>query len=264
MGARYTGAHMAWEQSTSASFAARHATADAADAQRVLQSLEHVRIQLEEVVERTPPEMTVVLHSGMIALALSNPAIAATWAATAPSGRRYVTGWSGRREMHILSPAALRERAAEVSGSQEMLRLSGAALYARRTFAENTPELTQGHTPARSLAHARGELRWAWWLEGAGRWFAGQTAHGRAAISRRLREGGRPSFPPGLRDAALLGGTVFDLLAEQRGESAALTLATVLDAKGPGAAIERAFGARLVSIEGEWRSHLARLASAGR
>jgi hypothetical protein len=260
----HSGAHMAWEQSSSASFAARHDTADAPDAGRVLQSLERVRVQLEEVVERTPPEMTVILHSGKIALALSNPAIAATWAVTAPSGRRYVTGWSGRREIHVLSPAALRGRAAEASGSREMLRLSAAALYARRTFAENTPELRRGPTPVRSFTQARGGLRWAWLLEGAGRWFAGQTAHARAAIALRLRERERPSFPPGLRDAPLLGGTIFDLLAEERGEGAALTLATQLHPKGPGAAVERAFGARLMSVEGEWRSHLARLASAGR
>ena len=41
----------------------------------------------------------------------------------------------------------------------------------------------------------RRELRWAWLLEGAARWFGGQTAHARPAIARRLREGGPPQLP---------------------------------------------------------------------
>jgi len=205
-----------------------------------------------------------VLHPGMVALALSNPLILARCAATAPSGRRYVTGWAGRREIHVLSPETLRRRGSEVSGSREMLRLSAAALYAGRTFAESAWGAGQGPAIVRSLVESRRELRWAWHVEGAGRWFAGQTAHARPAIARRLREGRRPSFPPGLRDAPLLGGTVFDLLSEYEGEEAALELATAPDRRDPHAAIERAFRARLGSIDAEWRLHLARLASPGR
>lgn len=255
---------MPWEQSNSASFAARHGTGDTADAQRILRSLEHVRVQLEQLVDRLPEEITVVLHSGMVALALSNPLAGARWALTAPSGRRYVTGWAGRREIHVLSPEALRGRGGEVSGSREMLRLSAAALYAGRTFAESAWDVGSGPAVVRSLAQGRLELRWAWHLEGAGRWFAGQTAHARPAIARRLRERGRPSFPPSLRDAPLLGGTVFDLLTEYEGESAALQLATAPDGRGPAAALERAFGARLDSVDAEWRLHLGRLASPDR
>jgi hypothetical protein len=255
---------MAWEQSHSASFAARHGTGDTADARRILRSLEHVRIQLEQIVERLPQEVTVVLHPGMFALALSNPLVSVRWAATAPSGRRYVTGWAGRREIHVLSPEALRERGSEVTGSREMLRLSAAALYAGRTFAESAWEPGRGPGVVRTLAQGRRELGWAWHLEGAGRWFAGQTAHARAAIARRLREGGRPSFPPSLRDAPLLGGTVFDLLCDFEGEAAAVALATGPDGRGPVFAIERAFGARIESIDAEWRLHLGRLGAGGR
>jgi len=255
---------MPWEQSNSASFAARHGTADTADARRILRSLEHVRVQLEQIVDHLPEEITVVLHPGMAALALSNPLVGARWALTAPSGRRYVTGWAGRREIHVLSPEALRDRGGEVSGSREMLRLSAAALYAGRTFAEGAWNLGRGPAIVRSLTQGRLELRWAWHLEGAGRWFAGQTAHARPAIARRLREGGRPSFPPSLRDAPLLGGTVFDLLTEYEGETAAVQLATAPDGRGPAAAIERAFGARLDSVDAEWRLHLGRLAGRDR
>lgn len=202
-----------------------------------------------------------MLHPGMVALVLSNPLVAARWAATAPSGRRYVTGWAGRREIHVLSPEMLRRRGSEVTGSREMLRLSAAALYAGRAFAESAWDIGRGPVIVRSLAEGRRELRWAWHLDGAGRWFAGQTAHAQPAIARRLREGRRPSFPPAPRDAPLLGGTVFDLLSTYEGEQAAIALATAPDGRGPARALERAFGARLESIDAEWRLHLGRLAS---
>lgn len=256
---------MAWEQTTSASFQARHDTADADDAQRVLQSLEFARARLAPTFPRTPEEMTVVLHSRPAALALSNPLVLCSWLATAPSGRRYVVGWAGRHVIHVLSPAALRERVSAANhpaGSHEMLRLAAAALYARRVIAENTPGLARESAAVHPLIRARRELRWAWLVEGSARWYVGQTAYARAAIARRLRERGRPSFPPSRRDAPLLGGTVLDLLADEQGERAVARLTTRLHPQGPRAALERAFGRRLVHVEGDWRSHLARVASA--
>src|SRR5207248_8409840 len=94
--------------------------------------------------------------------------------------------------------------------------------------ADNNRQLSQVRSPARMVL----ELRWAWLLEGAARWFSGQTDHAGPAIARRLREGGRPSFPPGRREAALLGGTVIDLLARQEGERAALQFVTRLHPQG--------------------------------
>ena len=254
---------MAWDQSTSASFTARHDTDDADDAHRVLLSLEHTRDRLEPIFHRTPTEVTVVLHSRPAALALTNPMMLAHWGLAAPAARRLVTGWVGRSEIHVLSPAALRRRGAagaDGTDSQEMLRLSAPALYARRVIAENTPELLK----VMGLIRVRRELRWAWLIEGASRWYAGQTAHARAAIVRRLREGGRPAFPPTVRDAPLLGATVLDLLAAEQGDRAVARLATRLHPQGPRAALEQAFGRRLVHTEGDWRSHLSRLASSGR
>ena len=253
---------MPWEQSTSASFRARHDSGDVDDAHRVLQSLERARERLEPVFPRGPTEITVVLHTGPAALALSNPLLPLAWLATAPSGRRYVAGWAGRDEIHVLSPAALRRRASAVAGSHEMLGLAAAALYARRVIAESNPALARETTPTHPLIRLRRELRWAWLIEGSARWYVGQTAHARPAIVRRLREGGRPSFPPSLRDAPLLGGTVLDLLAAEQGDRAAARLATRLHPQGPRAALERAFGRPLVHTEGDWRSHLAQLASA--
>jgi hypothetical protein len=249
---------MTWVESVSPSFRARHESADADDADRVLYSLERARERLERIFPRTIPELTVVLHSGMVGLSLTNPLLPVSWIAAAPAARRYVAGWVGGRELHVLSPAALKTRASNVPGSREMLNLSPAALYARRVIIENNLELRQARLLRPGLA-----LRWAWLLEGGARWFAGQAEHARPAIARRLREGGRPSFPPGPRDAPLLGPTVIDLLALERGEQAVAQFVCRLHPHGANAALSKAFeGRSLTHTEGAWRSHLARLAGA--
>ena len=51
------------------------------------------------------------MHDSPHALALSNPLMPAIWGPTAKPARRYVTGWAGRHELHVLSPRALRDRA---------------------------------------------------------------------------------------------------------------------------------------------------------
>jgi hypothetical protein len=248
---------MTWVESGSPSFRARHDAELARDAGRVLDSLELARGQLSEVFPRTVDELTVVLHRNALSLALANPTLPLKRLATAPAARRYVAGWVGGGELHVLAPTSLEARASNVPGSREMLALTAPALYARRVIAENNRDLPRAHTPARLAA----ELRWAWLLEGAGRWFSGQTEHARPAIARRLREGRRPSFPPGIRDAPLLGGTVIDLLARERGEPAAAQLVTRLHPQGARAALTKAFAGRpFVHTEGAWRVHLARLA----
>jgi hypothetical protein len=250
---------MTWVESVSPSFRARHEAADADDADRVLYSLERARERLERLFPRHVGEMTVVLHRGALGLSFTNPLLPVAWLATAPAARRYVAGWAGARELHMLAPASLSARASNGPGSREMLELTPAALYARRVIAENNHELRE----ARPLARVALELRWAWLLEGGARWLAGQTEHARPAITRRLREGRRPAFPPGARDAALLGGTVIDLLAREEGEAAALRFVCRLHPRGPRAALYQAFrGRALAHTEGAWRSHLARIASA--
>ena len=95
--------------------------------------------------------------------------------------------------------------------------------------------------------------RLAWLAWGASEWFSGQTAHARPAIARRLREGRSPAFPPGRRDARLLGGTVIDLLVRERGEAEAVRLVDE-------GVLRHAFGgAPLREIEARWRTHLERL-----
>ena len=250
---------MAWVESFSASFRASHDSADADDADRVLDSLERQRDYLDGLFAHSVTDLTVVLHRGPWSLSFSNPLVPVTWLLTAPAARRYVAGWTVGNELHVLTPAVLRARASNVPGSREMLELSAAALYARRVVVENNENLRGARAPARASA----ELRWAWLLDGAGRWLSGQTDHARPAIARRLHEGARPSFPPTLRDAALLGGTVLDLLAREEGERAVAAFVSRLDPQGARAALTSAFGGRaLVHTEGAWRSHLARLASA--
>jgi len=124
---------------------------------------------------------------------------------------------------------------------------------------ENNHDLGRRMTPGRIAR----ELRWAWLLEGGARWFAGQTEYARPAIARRLHEGRRPSFPPGLRDAPLLGGTVIDLLAREQGIRATAQFVCRINPQGARPALSKAFDGRaLVHTEGAWRSHLARMAGA--
>ena len=247
---------MTWVESRLGGFRARHDESDARDARRVLESLSLAAARMEGLFARPVDEITVVLHGSVTSLTMTNPVMPLTWLMTDPAARRYVAGWAGATELHVLSPALLRGRASNVPGSREMLALSAAALYARRVIIDNNRDLR-----VIGVLRVRRELRWAWMVEGAARWFAGQTEHARPAIARRLHEGSAPRFPPGMRDATLLGGTVIDLLAREEGEPSVAAFVTRLHPKGPSAALADAFGGRpLRRSEEAWRSHLARLA----
>ncbi len=251
---------MPWIESASPSFRARHDSADAHDVERVLYSLERTRNHLSSCFRATGDDLTVVVHRSTLSLTMANPVLPIVWLATAPAARRYVAGWTSGQELHVLAPGALEARASNVPGSREMLELAAASLYARRVITGNNVELARARRPRRTML----ELRWAWLVEGAARWFSGQTEHARPAIARRLREGARPSFPPGVRDAPLLGGTVIDLLVREEGERAAVQLASHLHPQGQRAALSKAFRGRpFVHTEGAWRSHLSRWVGAG-
>ena len=98
-------------------------------------------------------------------------------------------------------------------GSREALLLTPQHEYAHLVVGANNPYLP----PPFSWSTFRRYVRWAWLCEGAATWLSGQAPLLRAAIVRRLREGGRPAFPPEPRDAMLLGGTVFGLLEQEHG-----------------------------------------------
>jgi hypothetical protein len=249
---------MSWQETTSPNFQARHDERDADAVVGVLEQLEAARERLERWFSPLPDGIAVILHPSPGQLALAQPAEPLLRRLTTPAARRYVAGWFTAREVHVLAPRLLAERASNVPGSREMLALTPAALYAQLVVGLANPGLPPPFRPRSALRQAR----WAWLSAGAGQWFSGQTAHARPAIGRRLREGGEPRFPPGLRDAQLLGGSVLDLLVREEGEAAAAALA-IADLHDPRELLEHAFrGRSFVHTAGAWRAHLARMAGA--
>jgi hypothetical protein len=247
---------VAWLETASDTFVARHDERDAPDIDRVLAQLEHARARLDERFPTGPEELAVIVHGVAAQLDAAEPWLPLQRRLTAPAGRRYLVGWAAERELHVLSPRLLAQRASNVEGSVELLMLAPAALLARRYVAANHP----GMPPPFGLRPFVRWLRWAWMLEGAAQFFSGQSRHVRPVVARRLREGGPPAFPPGRRDATLLGGTVFDLLAREEGEAACVALACGPHRDGPAGALARAFAGRpLRHTDAAWRSHLRRL-----
>jgi hypothetical protein len=245
-----------WSETPSATFVARHDTRDEADAERVLAQLEYARERLERLLEVDLGELAVVLHGSPAQLDAAQPWLPLQRRLTAPAARRYVVGWAAERELHVLCPRLLAHRASNVEGSLEMLMLAPSALLARRAVAQRHP----GFPPPVGPLRLRRWLRWAWFVEGAAQWLSGQTRHVRPAVARRLHDGGAPSFPPSSRDALLLGGTVFDLLAREEGERAVVKAAR----EGPATLLAEGFHGRgMRRTEDAWRSHLARIAEPG-
>ncbi|HZO06796.1 MAG TPA: hypothetical protein VFB52_10445, partial [Solirubrobacterales bacterium] len=136
--------------------------------------------------------------------------------------------------------------------SLEALRGTAERLYAQLVMAANNSALPPAWTPGRFYRY----LRWAWLVEGGAQYFARQVGLYRAAVLRRLREGSRPAFPPSPRDAVILGGTVFDLLENERGPQACERLVDGLLPGGPAVTLEDAFDARFRDIEDAWRDYL--------
>ena len=251
---------MAWVETASETFTARHDARDADDAAAVLAQLEAVRARLASTFPVAVGDLALVLHGSAAQLDAAQPWLPLFRRLTAPAGRRYLVGWTTATELHCLSPRLLARRASNVPGSIDLLMLAPSALYCRRVVGAANAQLPPPFGP-RSF---RRYLRWAWLVEGAAQFLSGQTPHVRPAVARRMREGPPPAFPPALGDATLLGGTVFDLLAREEGAPACVRLAGAADAGDPRAALERAFAGRaLRHTEGTWRAHLERLSRSG-
>jgi hypothetical protein len=243
-----------WTESSSPHFEARHEDSDERGTAAVLELLETTREALARVFPQVPEEVTVVMHATPFALSLAAPALSLAWLASRAPSRRYLAGWCATRTLHLLAPRALERRASAVPDSRDMLMMTPAALYAQLVIAANNRRLPPPLRPR----HAR----WAWLIWGAAAHFSGQNVFARPAIARRLRDQPAPRFPPVLRDAALLGGTVFDLLERERGPSAAVSLAFTRPEGSSARALERAFAGReLQHSQGVWRAHLSRLAA---
>jgi hypothetical protein len=246
---------MAWVETNSPSFEARHEAADANSVMALLQKLEEFRADMDGRFTETPGEVAVIVHGSAFMLTIAHPWLEWARLAASPASRRYFGGWFTRDEIHVLSPRLLEERASKVQGSAQALRLSPLHEYAHLVIGANNPELPPPFNP-RTF---RNYLRWMWLCEGAATWLAGQTEHLAPAITTRLREGKRPSMPPSHRDAMLLGGSIFDILEQASGPEACVELCSRLDPRGPAAAIERAFARPLGEVRRDWLSYLEEL-----
>ncbi len=243
---------MPWVETESLSFTARHEASHSEAAGRVLDDLEVFRGELEQRFDRVPGAVSVVIHPRPLALALAAPWLPLAQLVSAPAGRRYFAGWFARETIHVLGAEALERRASAVPGSREALLLTHRHEYAHLVLGANEPSLPPPFSPSTFRRY----VRMAWLCEGAAAHLAGQAPHLRPAVARRLREGGRPSFPPAARDAMVLGATVFDLLEREAGLDACVELALTPERSSSRLALERAFGRRLARIERSWRDHL--------
>lgn len=242
---------MPWLETPSLSFVARHEDGDEPCAERTLDALEELRIRLEDRFEQAPGGITVVIHPTTAWLAGAHPFLPAARAVSAPAGRRYIAGWAMSDELHCLNDEATAKRAA---GQESLAALQGTAerLYTQIVLAANNDMLPPPWTPRRFFRY----LNNTWLIEGAAQHFAGQVKLLRPAAIRRLREGRQPGFPPSARDAIILGGTVFDLLADRRGDDACDLLVSRFRKAGVESSLELAFDAPLAEIEAAWRQHL--------
>jgi hypothetical protein len=242
---------MAWVETESLSFTARHDDGDVACAQRILDSLEELRLRLEERFDEAPGDVTVVIHDNPAWLSGAHPLLPIVRWTAAPAARRYLVGWPMIGEIHVLSDEWMDRRA---GGEDSLNALRGTAerMYCQLVLAANIDGLPPMWTPRRFLNY----LQWAWLVEGAAQYFSGQISLFRPAVITRLREGDRPSWPPNRRDAIILGGTIFDLLDRHAGPDACAILASRIRRDGPRAALELVFEAPSREIERAWRQHL--------
>jgi len=244
-----------WVETHSLSFSARHDSGLGEQAAAVLDDLERFRERLGGLFEATPGEVSVILHPRPALLDLAHPWLPLARMLAAPAARRYYAGWFSAGEIHVLSPPALEKRASGVEGSRDALLLASRHEYAHLVLGDANPDLPPPFTPLSFRRYARR----AWLCEGAAAWLAGQARHLRAAVVRRLHEGQAPSFPPGARDAFLLGSTLFALLEEEAGPQAAVELALARESESDRVAVERAFERPAASVERDWREYLAEL-----
>jgi hypothetical protein len=247
---------MAWIETSSLSFTARHEAAQSDAALAVLDDLERYRTHLEGIFPSLPENVSVVLHDSFLQLGLAQPYLPLARRIASPAGRRYMAGWFTAHEVHTLSPELLR-RLAGGDDSLRALLLTPLRAYTLLVVGVNNPLLPP---PFRPSTFAR-YWRIAWMAEGAAQFFSGQLPHLRAAIARRLR-GKPPPMPPSSRDAALLGGSIFDLLAQEQDIAACVRLACRPSGAGSKAMLESAFGRQLEPLRERWRAHLEELARA--
>ena len=174
---------MAWIETESLSFVARHEAEDTDCAQRTLDALEDLRLRLEERFDEAPGEITVIVHPTPGWLAAAHPFLPAARLAAAPAGRRYLAGWAMASELHVLNDHYLDARGAG-DDSTAALRGTAERLYVQVVVGANNDRLPPPWGPRRFMPVPR----WTWLIEGAAQYYSGQVPLFRAAVSTRLRE----------------------------------------------------------------------------
>src|SRR3954453_15604731 len=155
---------MAWIETESLSFVARHEAEDSDSAQRTLDALEDLRLRLEERFDDAPAGITVIVHPTpgwlaaphpfLPAAAPAPPFLPAARLAAAPAGRRYLAGWAMASELHVLNDDFLYRRAA---GEDSLAALHGTAerLYAQIVVASNNGRLPPPWGPRKFWRYVR-------------------------------------------------------------------------------------------------------------
>src|SRR3954453_6307495 len=122
---------MAWVESVSPSFRARHESEDRDEVERVIEDLERLRDRLGRIMPGPPGDVEIVFHATPVALDVASPLLPLARRLDAPAARRYRAGAARGSRIDVLSPRALADRASGSPGSRPMLDLVPSALYAR-------------------------------------------------------------------------------------------------------------------------------------
>ena len=128
---------MAWVETASLSFAARHDSDIAEEAAAMLADLEEFRAELEDLFDVVPAGVAVVVHPRPLMMNFAVPWLPLARAVSAPAGRRYFAGFFAAREIHVLAPSALEKRASAVPGSREALMRAPRHEYAHVVVGAN-------------------------------------------------------------------------------------------------------------------------------
>src|SRR2546423_12577516 len=95
---------MAWVETDSLSFSARHESEDADAAMATLDRLEELRTRLDGLFDVTPGDVSIVMHKHPAALALAHPWLPLARMLAAPAAPRYIARWFPTHQVHVLAP----------------------------------------------------------------------------------------------------------------------------------------------------------------
>ena len=213
---------MAWIETESLSFAARHEAQDSDSA-----SARWTRSRSCGYASRSASTRCRAGHWSCITtpgLAGAGPSVPARRALVGGAGRAALPGRLGDGERAARPQRRPPDRRAAGEDS-----LRGAARHRRAPLRPARGRREQHRLPP-SWAPRRFAryLRWTWLVEGARPVLRPPGRLSTAPPSSAASRGAEPAFPPSRRDAVILGGTIFDLLERERGPDACDVLASRL------------------------------------